>query len=239
MPQLTAPQIELRKFATKNRAEIQQRFFKTGPGEYGNGDIFIGVTVPDTRAVCKKFSDIEFGEIEKILKSEIHEDRLLGLLFVVEKFKKARTQSEKLKILKFYLKNKDRINNWDLVDVTVHKIVGEFALEFDQQEIIEKLSKSKRHWDKRMAVISTYAFIRKGKVDLTYSLAKKFLNETEDLMHKATGWMLREAGKKNPNRLREFLKKHGKKMPRTMLRYSIEKFTEAERKRILLETRNS
>ncbi len=237
MAQLTAPQIELRKFATQSRAEVQQRFFKTGPGEYGHGDIFIGVTVPDTRAVCKKFSNIELSEIEKILKSEIHEDRLLGLLFVVQKYQKARAQSEKLKILNFYLKNKDRINNWDLVDVTVHKIVGEFALEFDQQKIIQKLSKSKRHWDKRMAVISTYAFIRKGKVNLTYSLAEKFLNETEDLMHKATGWMLREAGKKNPNRLRDFLKKHGKKMPRTMLRYSIEKFSEAERKKILTETK--
>jgi 3-methyladenine DNA glycosylase AlkD len=234
---LKPAQVELRRYASAKRAEVCARFFKTGPGEYGFGDIFIGVTVPDTRVVSRKYLHIDFNEISEILDSEIHEDRLLGLLVVVEKYKKARTEPEKTKILRFYLNHRDRINNWDLVDVTVHKVLGEYAWEFSDLKQIEKLSNSKRHWDKRMAMISTFAFIRRGKVDLAFKLAKKFLGESEDLMHKATGWMLREAGKKDAKRLRDFVQTYGKKMPRTMLRYAIEKFPETERKKVLLKTK--
>ena len=235
--QLLEPQKALRKLATPHKAAQQRRFFKTGPGQYGEGDVFIGVTVPEIRSISKQFKETDFKSIEQILKSEVHEDRLLGLLLLVHKFNTSKTPTHKKEVVDFYLQNKFAINNWDLVDVTVHKILGDYCFEQNNFQILENLSNSSEHWSKRMAMVSTFALIRRSKLDLTFQFAEKFLVEEEDLMHKATGWMLREAGKKDVSKLKEFISRFGAVMPRTMLRYSIEKFPEKERKKILRETK--
>lgn len=234
---MIAAQRKLRQKASSKKAAGFQRFFKTGPGEYGEGDYFIGTSVPQTRSVAREFVHLGEKEIRILLKSKIHEDRLMGLMILVEQYKKTKDLKAKNKIAQFYLKTRQGVNNWDLVDLSAYKILGEHCLLTADDQILYRLSKSKRHWDKRMAMVSSFAFIRKGKVDLTYRLAKSFLGESEDLMHKAVGWMLREAGKRDVVKLKKFIRLNGKKMPRTMLRYSIEKFSSQERKKILIETR--
>jgi 3-methyladenine DNA glycosylase AlkD len=234
---LIAPQIALRKMSSKQKAAIQQRFFKTGPGQYGEGDIFIGVTVPEIRTVAKAFAEVSVADTDHLLKSPVHEDRLLGLLVIVKRYEKEKSLENKKRHVEYYLSHRDSINNWDLVDVTVYKTLGDYCLRINDAKILDQLSKSNHHWSKRMAIVATFAFIRKAKLDLTFKYAEFFLKEKEDLMHKATGWMLREAGKKDKERLFGFIKKFGKAMPRTMLRYAIEKFPETQRKQILLQTR--
>lgn len=234
---LIPQQIELRKKAKNEKKDLFQNFFKTGPGQYGEGDIFIGVTVPDMRVIAKKYADTNIKDIDILLQSEIHEDRLLGLTILVIQYEKTKDLSQKKKIVQFYLKKTKRINNWDLVDLSAYKILGDYCFLTKNYSTLVKLSKSKWHWDRRISIVSTLRPIQRKKTDVTFKMAPKFLTETEDLMHKATGWMLREAGQKNFLELKKFITRFGKKMPRTMLRYAIEKFPENERKRILIETR--
>ena len=223
--------------ATPVKAEATQRFFKTGKGEYGEGDVFIGVSVPDTRLFAKQFADIPFTEIKKLLDSKIHEERLLGGIILVNRFKKTKDEKEHKNIFQFFIKNKNAMNNWDLVDTTAPVIIGEHCFATNSTVIMDKLLVSNRHWDRRLAILSTFAFIRHGEVALTYKYASKLLADKEDLMHKAAGWMLREAGKKDLKKLETFIQKYGSEMPRTMFRYAIEKFPKQKRQTILKQTR--
>lgn len=222
--------------SSTTRGEHAQRFFKTAKGEYGEGDVFIGVSVPDVRLVAKNYPNVELTEIRKLLKSKIHEERLLGGIILVNRFKKSDHEEQK-KIHQFFIKNKKSMNNWDLVDTTAPTIIGEFCLQNKSSKIMDELLKSKHHWDRRMAILSTFAFIREGELRLTFKYAGHLLTDQEDLMHKATGWMLREAGKRDLELLKTFIKQHGHKMPRTMLRYSIEKFPISLRQKILRDTK--
>ncbi len=219
---------ELRQKSNPEKAQLLQRFFKTGKGQYGKGDVFLGVMVPETRAIAKRYSEMSLKEVKKLLEGKIHEERLAGLLILVNKYQKG----DKENIFNFYLKNSHRINNWDLVDVTSHKIVGDF-LSDKPRDILHALAESENLWERRISIVSTFAFINKNDFKDSIKLAEKLLHDEHDLMHKAVGWMLREIGKKDVKELEKFLKKHYKNMPRTMLRYSIEKFPEKTRKKYL------
>lgn len=218
---------ELSKYADKNKALFLQRFFKTGKGEYAEGDILIGVTVPMQRATAKKYQSLSLNEIIKLIHSKVHEERLTGLIILTHAYKNG-DEKTKRKIFNLYLRNTKWINNWDLVDLTAYKIVGHFLFD-KKRDILYKLAKSKLLWDRRISIIATYYFIKKEELDDTFSLAEILLNNIEDLMHKAVGWMLREAGKVDMIRLEVFLKEHYSKFPRTALRYAIEKFPEQKR----------
>ena len=221
---------ELFCFSTKERAESNQRFFKTGHGEYGEGDMFIGLTVPDTRKIAKKYSQASDIDLKELLGSKIHEERLCALFILVEKFKKA--QEKKKDIAAFYLDNISRVNNWDLVDLSADKILGNYLLDKDKA-MLYQLATSKNLWERRIAIISTFAFIRNNQFEDTLRIAEILLDDKQDLIHKAVGWMLREVGKKNQLVEEEFLQKHYQAMPRTMLRYAIERFEEGKRKSYL------
>ena len=214
--------------ANAEKAKIYQRFFKTDKGEYGEGDIFLGLTVPQSREIAKQFINLKLEKISKHLNSRYHEERLIALLILVEKYKKEKSPE----IINFYLKNSKQINNWDLVDLTADKILGQHLLSKDKSTIY-KLAKSDNLWERRIAIISTFAFIRNNKFEDTLKLSKTLLKDEQDLIHKAVGWMLREIGKRNQDVLEEFLKKNYKQMPRTMLRYAIEKFPENQRQKYL------
>ncbi len=222
---------ELANYASKEKADFFPYFFKTGKGQYGEGDMFIGVTVPDQRKVAKEFLGLSLEEIEKLLNSPVHEHRLTSLIILVEQFKKG-DEKQKEKIFKFYLRHTSRINNWDLVDASCRDIVGEH-LQNKDRKILYKLAKSKNLWERRIAMVSTWAYIRMNDLNDTFAIAESLLNDKHDLMHKAVGWMLREAGKRDENALHGFLKKHIHQMPRTALRYSIEKFSPSVRKMYL------
>ncbi|MCW7467128.1 DNA alkylation repair protein [Leptospira levettii] len=225
---------ELNKHKDLNKAKFFPRFFKTGPGEYGEGDLFLGITVPKQRLVAKKFAPkLSLDDLQSLIVSPYHEVRLTTLLILIQKYQtKKITEIEKEKIVKFYLKNTKYINNWDLVDVSADKIIGDYY--FDKNNVmIQKLKNSKDLWENRIAILSTFHWIRKGRFEETLMLCEHFLNHNHDLIHKATGWMLREIGKRDIQTLRTFLKNHATKMPRTMLRYAIEKLTTSERKKWL------
>ena len=226
---MTAVEIqkELEKFSTPEKKDFLPYFFKTGKGQYGEGDKFLGVVVPDTRKIAKQNKSIPFEEIKNLLNNEYHECRLCALLILVERFKKA-GEAEKKEIYNFYLSHTHRINNWDLVDLSSQYIVGEYLLDKDHA-ILYKLADSSLLWDQRIAVLATFPFIRRNDFKDIIALAEKLLSHKHDLMHKAVGWLLREAGKRDKNVLISFLDKHYKEMPRTMLRYSIEKLTPEER----------
>ena len=215
---------ELENAADSKQAELLQRFFKTGPGQYGEGDVFLGIKVPVQRTIAKKY-DLSFEDIQKLLDSEIHEERLVGLLILMR-------NKNKDGAFKFYLKNTKRINNWDLVDLTAHKIVGDFLLDKDKK-VLYDLAQSENLWEKRIAIISTFAFIDKNQFDNSLAIAEILLNDSHDLIHKAVGWVLREIWKKDSELLEDFLKKHYSDLPRTTLRYAIERFDEEKRKRFL------
>jgi len=209
------------------KAAFFPKFFKTGKGEYGEGDEFIGVTVPDQRKIAKEFQDkISLKELQELLSSKIHEHRLTALLILVSKYEKSKHPAEKEEIVQFYLENTKYINNWDLVDLSCYKILGKYCFENEKPEILRKLSDSDNMWEKRIAIVGTMFYIKKGKFDLTKEFALKNLHHSHDLMHKANGWLLRETGKKNEKELLDFLKEHYKTMPRTSLRYAIEKLDE-------------
>ena len=231
MSNLTKLNIDLQRLKNLQKAKILARFFKTGRGEYGEGDKFLGVVVPQQRQVVKKYSNLTLREIQKLLNNKIHEYRMVALFILMEKYKKAE-EKEKEEIFHFYLSNTKNINNWDLVDLSAPNIVGDYLLD-KERKILYKLAKSKNLWEKRIAVLSTYAFIKKCQFEDTLKIAKILLSNNHDLIHKAVGWMLREVGKRNQKIEEKFLKNHYKTMPRTILRYAVEKFGEEKRQKYL------
>lgn len=223
---------DLERLSSKEYVVTLQKFFKTGKGEYGQGDVFVGIKVPDLRRICKKYyKDISFEELDFFAQNEIHEYRLFAFLTLTYKFKKA-TEAERKEIYEYYLKNLEFVNNWDIVDLTAHEIVGQYLVDKDRKDIYN-LVDSNYLWKQRIAVISTYAFIKNGDFKEILSFAKKLLTHQHDLIHKAVGWMLRNMGKKDIKELKSFLDKYATKMPRTMLRYAIERLEEKDRKRYL------
>jgi 3-methyladenine DNA glycosylase AlkD len=208
-----------------------QRFFKTGPGEYGEGDVFIGLRVPQLRVLASRFEELETDDAVKLLRSRIHEERLLALLILVGAYKLG-SDPVKKKIFDLYLENTYFINNWDLVDSSAEHIVGAHIFG-KSTRVLRKLARSASLWERRIAIMSTFHFIKKGCFDETVSIIKLLLKDREDLIHKAAGWMLREIGKRNIKAEKAFLKEHYHIMPRTMLRYAIERFPEEERRKYL------
>jgi 3-methyladenine DNA glycosylase AlkD len=219
---------DLQKLANPEKAKPLQRFFKTGPGQYGQGDILLGINVPNQRKVAKKYLDLSLADCQKLLNSKFHEYRLIGLLIMVAKFKSANPSGKK-EIFNLYLKNTPRINNWDLVDLSAPNIVGSYLLD-RHRKVLYRLSKSKNLWRRRIAVLSTFEFIKNNQFEDAIKIAESLLDDKHDLIHKAVGWMLREVGKHDQKLLEKFLTQHAHQMPRTMLRYSIEKFPEKKRK---------
>jgi len=233
-------EIELKKYANPEKAKILQRFFKTGEGEYGKGDVFLGIIVPQQRHIAKNFKDLCFDKLQILLNSEIHEKRLIALLILIEQFKKAdKDGDEKIKkqIVNFYLDNAKRnnINNWDLVDLSAHQIIGSYLLDKNKEEknTLYKLAKSDNLWEKRISIVSCFAFIRNNDFMDCLKISEILLNDSHDLIHKAVGWMLREVGKRNEQVLEDFLKENYGKLSRKTLRYAIERFEEGKRKRYL------
>jgi 3-methyladenine DNA glycosylase AlkD len=222
---------EIRGLGDPKKAQILQRFFKTGPGEYGEGDRFLGIMVPKIRAVVKKFRNLDFGSLHTFLESPFHEERLFALLVLVLRFQRG-SMEERKKIYDFYVRNLRAINNWDFVDLTAPTIVGTIWFEGGRVPI-EKWVRSRNLWERRIAILSTFYFIRQNRFQETLRIAAKYLNDPEDLIHKATGWALREVGKRDQAVLERFLKRHLRRMPRTALRYAIERFPERKRKSYL------
>lgn len=230
---------DLKGYGRKGRVGDLSRFFKTAPGQYGEGDLFLGGTVPQTRAVAKKFKDLDFEELTKLFNSPFHEARLCASIILNLQFKAAKTPQQRKKIFDFYLKQvrAERVNNWDIVDVSA-PWMGVYLLEVeDPMPLLIKLSTSKSLWQRRVSMILTFALIRAGDLEPTLIVAEALLKDNEDLIHKAVGWMLRELGKKDVMLLRGFLRKHSHEMHRTMLRYAIEKLPEQERKKWLVESK--
>lgn len=222
---------KIKSLGNKEVADTLKWFFKTGKGEYGEGDKFAGLKVPTQRKLAKEFRHLSLNESKELLTSPIHEERLISLFILVDKYSKG-DEKLKEKIFNFYLKNRKGVNNWDLVDLSAPKILGKH-LESRDKNILLKFAGSDDLWEKRMAILSTYHFIKSGNYNTTLQIAEILLNDKNDLIHKAVGWMLREVGNKDLKTEEEFLKEHYKKMPRTMLRYAIEKFPEQKRKKYL------
>lgn len=228
---------ELRKLADPARSKVLARFFKTGKGEYGEGDIFLGITVPESRKIAQKFKDLDFDSIRSLLKSRIHEERLIALLLLVHNFERGSDEA-KNKIFDFYLSHTKYINNWDLVDLSADKIVGEYFAQSGKVSrlILLRLAGSNNLWERRIAIIATFAFVKRGENALTFEIAERLIDDKHDLIQKAVGWMLREVGKHCGQDIEEqFLIRHYKKMGRTALRYAIEHFPEELRKKYLLD----
>jgi 3-methyladenine DNA glycosylase AlkD len=220
---------ELEKCASPGDHEFLARFFKTGEGQYGAGDQFIGVRVPDTRVVARKFVHISLDEVEALLESPLHEMRLCAVIIMTMQAKRASDPALE-ELVNLYLRRTDCINNWDIVDTSCRDIIGEYALRHpDKLSLLRKLARSDDMWERRIAMVSTWQFIRKHQLDPTFEIAAMLLGDKQDLMHKAVGWMLREAGKRDADRLREFLLEHIHEVPRTALRYAIEHFDPEER----------
>lgn len=215
---------DLKSIACSSRALSLQRFFKTGKGEYGAGDKFLGITVSNLRELAKNYHELSLADLKILLASSWHEERMAALLILVIQYRRADLLSQK-KIYKFYLANSSRINNWDLVDLSAPQIVGAHLLDKNKR-FLHVLVRSNNLWQRRIAIVATWMFIRNGYFVETLALAKKLLQDHEDLLHKASGWMLREVGKRDFSVLDNFLRSHYKNMPRTMLRYAIEKFPE-------------
>ncbi len=230
---------EIQALSNRGRAHDLQKFFQTAPGQYGEGDIFLGLTVPQVRTVAKEYKAISLNEIDLLIRSKFHEVRLCGLVILTLQYKAAKERKTKKKLFDLYMKamTDGYINNWDLVDVTA-PIIGEYLIDSDDPYVLlYKLAKSKSLWQRRVSMVFTFAFIRSGDIEPTFEIAEKLLHDKHDLIHKAVGWALREAGKLNGIALRNFLSAHSHEMPRTMLRYSIEKFPERERKKWLQESK--
>ncbi|MGA1450018.1 MAG: DNA alkylation repair protein [Candidatus Nanopelagicales bacterium] len=223
---------DLKQQANSEKAIFLSRFFKTGPGEYGYGDKFLGIVVPETRKIAKRYQALELKEISKLLESNYHEVRLCGLIILTNQFKKSKNIKQQKIIYNFYLSQarKGRINNWDLVDVTAPTLGSYLFNDPNYLEILIKLAKNRSLWLRRISILFTFAFIKKGETQPTLIVAKDLLADREDLMHKATGWALREVGKHKKSQLIGFLKQNVSNMNRTTLRYAIEKFPEKERR---------
>ena len=221
---------ELLSVADPGKAAFLQRFFKTGKGQYAEGDTFLGIVVPLTRDIVKRSPELPFSEVQILIDSEYHEARLAGFLLLVKQFKKAKKEKQTQKeIFEFYLQNASKANNWDLVDLSCRDIAGEYLLEEESRDILYRLADTGNLWEQRIAVVSTWTFIKYKQFDDTFALTEKLINHKHDLMHKAMGWMLREVGKKDKDRLTDFLEIHHKKLPRTSLRYAIEHFSPEEK----------
>ena len=222
---------ELRKYTDPEKAAFYQGFFRTGKGEYGEGDKFIGVTVPNIRKTALKYKNIELSELKKLIHSKFHEHRLLSLFILVNKFEKGNEETKEA-VVNFYLNNLEGVNNWDLVDSSAHKILGLWLIDKDRG-ILYEFARSGSLWKERIAIITTYRFIKNNDLDDTFRISEILQNHKHDLIHKAVGWMLREAGKVDEKRLVKFLKNHYDNVPRTTLRYAIEKFDKQRRKKML------
>lgn len=244
---LTASLVQaIKRASDKEKAVFLQRYFKTGKGEYGEGDIFLGLTVPAQRQIAKQFVDMPLVELSEVLMSIYHEFRLTALLILTYKFSRLngavssdsaatsnKAEKERERIYKFYLKHKSYINNWDLVDSSARDIVGGFL--FDKpRDMLYKLAVSKSLWDRRIAIIATFYFIKRQQFDDTLKIAELLMNDKEDLIHKAVGWMLREVGNEDEETLKKFLNIYAPKMPRTMLRYAIERLSIADRAQYMM-----
>jgi len=219
---------ELNELKNPEKIKIFKKFFKTGKDEYGEGDEFLGLSMPQQRIITKKYDNLSLNDLQKLLDSKIHEYRMSSLIILCNKYKKS-SDKEKKEIYEFYIKNFNNINNWDLVDVTSPNIVGEYLLNKDRK-ILYDFAKSNHLWKKRIAIISTYAFIKNNDFIDSLKISRILLHDKHDLIHKAVGWMLREIGKRNQDVEEAYLKKYYKVMPRTMLRYAIEKFSDKKRK---------
>lgn len=224
---------DLRNNIDATKAAFFPRFFKTGKGQYGEGDIFWGITIPKLRsAISKYFKDTTLDDIQHLILDPVHEVRIAAIFILVNQFTKAKDQAKQKEIYDFYLKNTKGVNNWDLVDGSAAQIVGAYLFDKDRSKLYE-LAQSKNLWEQRISVIATFYFIRKNQFEDTLKLAKILLHHPHDLMHKAIGWMLREVGKRDVETLEAFLNQHYQSMPRTMLRYAIEKFPEPVRQAYL------
>ena len=221
---------ETKRLENKKKAKVMAGFFKTGEGEYGFGDIFLGLTVPQCRALAIKYKDLYFADIGELLRSEIHEERLIALLILVHQFQKEEMLQRR--IYEFYLKHTKFINNWDLVDLSSDKIVGVYLID-KPKTVLYKLAKSSNLWERRIAMVSSYNFIKNNDFEDALSIAEVLITDENDLIQKAVGWMLREVGNRNLKAEEKFLKKHYKSMGRTALRYAIEKFPEKVRTKYL------
>jgi 3-methyladenine DNA glycosylase AlkD len=233
---MTVDQIraELQKLKDDQRAQGLQRFFKTGPGEYGEGDVFLGIRVPDLRRLSREYRGLRLSEINRLLKSRFHEERSLALMILVQAYSKG-DEAAKKSIYEMYLRSTRFINNWDFVDLSAHHIVGHY-LSDKSKEPLYLLAKSDSLWERRIAIISTFYLIKRGEFKETLKVSKMLLSDKEDLIHKAVGWMLREVGNRDLATEEKFLIAHYKRMPRTMLRYAIEKFPEPRRQMYLKGT---
>lgn len=217
-------------------ASHSARFFKSGPGEYGEGDLFVGVRVPVVREICRAYRDLTLNELDALLASPIHEHRLAALVILTGQSERARKSGDlesRRERCKFYLSHTDRINNWDLVDVSCREIVGEYLRDAGGEDRMRRLARSGSLWERRTAIVGSHAWIRADALDLTFELATLLLDDAEDLIHKATGWMLRECGKRDEVALERYLTEHAASMPRTALRYAIERLPEQRRKQWL------
>lgn len=220
---------EIQSKSNSEKAKIYSRFFKTGKGEYGEGDIFLGLTMPQQREIAKKYFGLPLLKLQILLNSKIHEHRMSAGIILTHKYKKNPEE-----IFNFYINNSKKFNNWDLVDITCPKIVGEFLLKYpERKKILYQFANSENLWEKRIAIVSTYSFIKKDLFEDTLVISEILLNDENDLIHKAVGWMLREVGKRDLGLLKKFLKDYYNALPRVTLRYAIEKFPEKERKKWL------
>ena len=233
-PTLAALRTELHELADPVRGVHSQRFFKTGPGQYGEGDKFLGLTVPMMRSLVRKYRELDDASALELLDSSWHEERLVALILLVEAYGRA-DDSRRARIHRAYLANTRHINNWDLVDASAGEIVGGH-LKAGNIALLERLARSKNLWERRIAIVSTFYFIKRNEFRPTLKIAALLLRDTHDLIHKAVGWMLREVGKRDRTALDRFLKKHYQRMPRTMLRYAIERHPERIRKQYLAGT---
>jgi 3-methyladenine DNA glycosylase AlkD len=221
----------MERLRNPTRAIASARYFRTGPGEYGEGDVFLGLPVPTQRLLARRWAGLPLADLATLLESRWHEHRLTALLILVARFRRT-CGKERDALARFYLAHRRRIDNWDLVDTSAPQVLGEWLLD-RPRGMLDKLSRSRSLWDRRIAVLATAAFIRQGQFEDTLRLAERLLNDREDLLHKAVGWMLRSVGDRETGVLRGFLARHAPRMPRTMLRYAIEKLPEAERRRWL------
>lgn len=223
----------IRKKSNREKAKLLQRFFKTGKGEYGEGDRFLGIVVPEQRKIVKEFSEIDIGDVEKLIDREFHEMRMIGLFILIKKFEKS-NEDDRKDIFNLYLKKakENRINNWDLIDLSAPNIIGKYLID-KNRDVLYKLAISSNLWEKRISILATFPFIRNKDFKDALKISQMHLKDKHDLMHKAVGWMLREIGKRDIKVLEDFLGKYYKNMPRTMLRYAIEKFPEEQRQKYL------
>lgn len=223
---------ELKNAGSQEKAKILQRFFKTSPGEYGEGDVFLGITMPKQRSLARAHEHISLENIQKLIKSKYHEFRMTGFIILLNKYRKSSTENERERIIKFFLRNLKQINNWDLVDVITPGLLGDW-LYAKNRDLLYKFAVSKNLWERRIAILATFHFIKRGDFKDTLKIAKVLLTDQEDLIHKAVGWMLREVGKRDLPTLLQFLDTNHREMPRTTLRYAIEKLPEVKRQHYL------